>query len=465
MQHVGSTRPQKMTLTPEEKAQIDAKAQAVAAEERRKESEAEDERRRKRALVEGQEDWELWSKRGKELGLTGRDLAEYAATKGQKLPSATALGTPKVVYGKIKGREREGVQPFSFNPRDPNGYVGIDGQTYTQAQVELTGPPAPTDRLFGRSLEIAKIVEGEGFKRGTTEYDQRFGQIAAADIGTSIARTQQQIGVTGYESGIGAGQGIPPANITPPIPPKPPLTAPTTASPKAKALADRDRFKSMYLDSVLNNVTASGPGKVGQMKGREYLRGDLNLDPATFSAVIAGDKAEVKAMVETVERKIAVERVNNVLSLVGDRVISNAQQVVNTGSPWLTKPWRKIERGATGDPNLEQFLVSMNEFQRQYTTLTAGGALSRAMLPEGMGEKVDAILDPNATVKEIIALVGEVKRFGKIEQAGFKQTADNIVAKILQDVGGKPKPGAAAPTPTPTPTTQPRNEKDPLGVL
>ena len=123
------------------------------------------------------------------------------------------------------------------------------------------------------------------------------------------------------------------------------------------------------------------------------------------------------------------------MSLVGDRVIENAKQVVNTGSPWLTKPWRKIERGATGDPALEKFLVDMNEMMRQYTTLTAGGALSRAMLPEGAADKVEAILDPNSTLEEVIAQVAEVKQFGKMEQQGFATTQQNIVGKILKDIG------------------------------
>ena len=452
---VARSNPLLKLRTPEARQEIALRMQAVEAAEQRKQQ-----------RIADQEAYEDRVKRADATGVTGRDRTEYLLTG--KFPTGTGAtgGAPRVVYGKIKGQEAEGVQPLSFNPRDPNGYIDVNGRTYTKEQVELTGPPAPTDRLFGRSLEIAKIVEGEGYKRGNPEYNQRFGQIAAADIGTSIAAQQQRMGIAGYESGIGAGQGIPPdrsggppappaatatpsaapaataatPTATPPAKPRlTPRTATATPTPAAvKSDVMTDRFVSMYIDSVFGNrPPGGGAANIGVIKGRDALRKRLGLDPVTFSAVMAGDKAEVKAMFDTVERKVAIERVNNVLALVGDRTIQNAQRVVNTGSPWLTRPWRKIERGATGDPALEAFLIDMNEMTRQYTTLTAGGALSKAMLPEGAAEKVEAILDPNATLQEAIAQVQEVKQFGRMEQQGFATTQQHIVQKILSDVGGR----------------------------
>src|ERR1017187_6125739 len=109
-------------------------------------------------FLSGEEVKESRAKQADSQHLVGKDRLEYIETG--KFPTERAAGAaPKVLYGKIKGQE--GTQLLTFNPRNPNGYVDASGKEYSKDQVELTGPPAPTDRLFGRSLEIAKIVEGE----------------------------------------------------------------------------------------------------------------------------------------------------------------------------------------------------------------------------------------------------------------------------------------------------------------
>jgi hypothetical protein len=490
---------EKMTLTPEEQSQLKNRQLAIESQETLRQEEALAQQQRKRELLQGQEDWEMWSKRGKELGLTGRDLAEYAGTKGQRIPTQST-GASRVVYGKIKGQEDQGTQPLSFNPRDPEGYIDVNGRSYTKEEVELTGPPAPADRLFGQSLVISKIVEGEGYKRGTPEYDQRFGEIASTYIGTALGRTQQQIAIDEYRSGIGAGQGVPPSRTplpaaagttaapkttapattgtpttttaptsTAPVPSSTPGTAATTAS---SAPAGKDRFISMYIDSLFGNIPSGGGGadKVGIIKGREELLKRSGLDPATFAVIAAENKNFLKSIAETVMREAAVQRVNETLNQFGEELLLRANEVLQTGSPVLNKPIRSLTTLTVGNPDLRKFMIALNGFQRQYSTLTAGGALSRAMLPVSVGEKVDEIIGANMTLGETIALVQQVKREGQREAAGFKDARNiwkqQVVQGPLGPGGGRGGSGRGAGSGTAAPSrtaTGPNGEK--LGLV
>jgi hypothetical protein len=420
-------------------------------------------------FVAGEEVKESRAKKADESHLVGKDRLEYIETG--KFPTERATPAPKVLYGKVKGQE--GTQILTFDSRNPGGYTDAEGKQYSKEDVEITGPPQPGQRLFGQALLASQYVQSKGYKIGSPEYNYWFGIVAGKILTVPLQRQQQSMGVTGYESGIGPGEGLPDipqapqtsetkpketAGVTPTSAPSasPTDTKPTTASKiergrsasststaalaKVKQDAQADRFIGMYADTVFGNVSSrGGAANIGIIKGRDALRQRLGLDPVEFSAVMAGDKGEIKGLIDTSERKVAIERVNNVLALVGDRTIENAKAVVNTGSPFLTKPWRKIERGATGDPNLEKFLVDMNEMMRQYTTLTAGGALSRAMLPEGAADKVERILDPNSTLQEVIAQVEEVKQFGKIEQKGLSQNQQHTISDILKSTGGNKK--------------------------
>jgi len=459
------------------------------AEEKRKEEEKQQRQlqfdqiqakiERQRQLEYEQQDYERWADRGKAQGLTGRDLAEYAATKGQKLPAQGAVGTPRMVYGKVKGTD--GTQALFVNPRNPDGFIDADGNQYSKEQVELTTAPQADQRLYGRTLEISKYVEAQGYKKGSPQYDYYMGRLLQTDLATSLGRTQQLGAIDAAQSGIGLGQGLPsiprntetsqPAGTSGTTAPAPRTTAPASPRPSAISPAaptgpsatpsgpggsfvaprpgeagyvpsaraqqlgsqwtGEDRFVSMYLDSLYGNTNAnSGAGKIGVQKGKEILAKQLGLNPLQMSAMASLNKNQAKALGETVQRERAVQRVNETLNEFGDELVKRAQGVIQTGSPLLNKPIRSIEAKSVGSPELRRFLIALNGFARQYSTLTSGGALSRAMLPVSVGEKVDKIIDPNATLKEVIETVEQVKVEGKREQNAFKAAERDILTDL-----------------------------------
>src|SRR5262249_47924274 len=160
---------------------------------------------------------------------------------------------------------------------------------------------------------------------------------------------------------------------------------------------------------------SGGAAKVGIQKGREALKKQTGLNAVDFSMVEAANKDERKAFGNTIQRHVAVSRLNEIMSQFGDETILRAKDALQTGSPLLNKPIREIKLETVGDPKLRRFLIALNGFDRQYTSLTSGGSLSNAQLPVSTQQEVKKIIDPNMTLPEVIAAVEQVKTEGKRE--------------------------------------------------
>lgn len=483
-------KPKRMFLTNEEKQQVKIKQQEAEDNENIRMQEELVKRKDKQALTHNQEIYDVEFKRLTGAGFDPKEAAREAnALASGRSPgsagAAASMGPVKVVWGTVKGQEDQGQQMLMVSTRNPGGFKDADGNEYTKAEITgLGNAPPPPQRMFGRTLEISKYIESKGYQPGTPEYNRWFGIIAGADLRTSLGRTQQQAAIAGYESGIGLGQGFPeiPSNpkavaeasgkdtgaaatgaqgaqgATAEPPAKPKLTpksatptsaaaatpksaasATATAAPKAPALGSQDdRFISMYLGNLFGDASsAGGNAKVGITKGREALKKVTGLSAVDFSMLESANKETKKAMADTIQRAVATARINDVLNEFGDELVVRAKDALNTGSPILTKPIREIELSAVGDPKLRRFLLAFNAFQRQYTTLTSGGPLSKAMPHVATAELTDKIMNPNMTLKEVIAAVDQAKIEGKREQTGFQESAKSTIDQITGSL--KPK--------------------------
>ena len=415
---------------------------------------------------------------------TARDdtLQAYADELGKPVDKLTGAEKVEAVnrnksttyqtkYGLIKGREEDGPQPLFLNPRNPQtGYVDADGNTYRAADVSsVSNTPPPQQRMFGRTLEISKYVESKGYKPGTPEYNYWFGKIAAVDLQTSLGRTQQLGAIDAAQSGVGLGVGFPDIPQNPAwggasgagggsVPsagrgsgsPTAPTPRASTPLPSATgggsgggtaAVDPNDKFISMYLGDLFGSAPVSGgAAKVGIIKGREALKNTLGLTAVDFSLLEAMNKEERKAVGDTIQRAVATQRVNRVLDEFGDEVTKRARDIAKTPAqtdiPILNQHVRDIQLAVVGNPALRRFLLALNGFQRQYGILTSGSPQSRAQLPVGVGEKVDKILDPNATLQEVIDSVDQVKVEGRREADGFKNSVKETLGNISGSFGG-----------------------------
>lgn len=274
-----------------------------------------------------------------------------------------------------------------------------------------------------------------------TEFQKKYG--------VEIGKAEQQIAIREVLSGVGGGDYVPPAPSKPKLTPKtqgatPAAPGATQATPKptlGQAKAQRESTdQSVYLADLLGNNKASGDEKTRVIRGREIFKQATGLNPVEFEALAASDKGTAKAIIDTVEREASVQRINEVLNQFGDEAINRAKELSERepDAPILKKPIREITAQTAGNEAYRKFVIAYNGFQRQYSTLTAGaGGLSRAQLPVGIAEKVDHVLDPNATLADVIASVNQVKVEGKRELEGFNQARGDMAKMIALSMQGK----------------------------
>jgi hypothetical protein len=170
----------------------------------------------------------------------------------------------------------------------------------------------------------------------------------------------------------------------------------------------------------------------------------------TLTARLTETPALAKQIGETVQRSGAIQRLNNTIDTHGKILLGVTKNLQDTGSPLLNKPVREWERQATGSPELQRFKVAINELQREYAYLTAGGAQSRAMLPVHTTESMEKILSRDSTMAEIAAEVDQIGVGAKAELQAMNKTVKDLQGQMLGGPGGEAS-GA-----------QPN---DPLGIL
>jgi hypothetical protein len=422
------------------------------------------------AREEATKDYEIWYKRGKEAGLTNpRDLAEFAATKGQKMPSGGSSGATKQWVLRPGSEEPE----LAFvNKNDPSGYVDVDGKSIPGAKAVAT----PTqERLYGAIQGYYHYWRGKGL--GDKEAKAKAGEDYRDNLGKHLGRLEQQANIDAALSGVGIGPGFinrpalaagtapgTPRTTTPPLPPPrvPAKSTGTTTSataPLRASLNPHEQEDVMYYLTTITGGAKSVPkaAQVRVQNGQRALSKLTGLDPMALAAELSEMPALAKQLGETIQRAGAIQRLNNTIERHGAILEGVAKNVAQTGSPFLNLPVREWKRKAVGSEELKRFVVALNELQREYAYLTAGGAQSKAMLPVHTSESMDKILSEDSTLAEIIAAVDQIRTGAKTEQEAMKKTQEDIkesmrTGKIGQAISGAPSGSQG-------------NQRDPLGIL
>jgi hypothetical protein len=195
----------------------------------------------------------------------------------------------------------------------------------------------------------------------------------------------------------------------------------------------------MYLGSLFGTFPqgrGGAAGSVGVKRGMEIMARITGMSPVDFQTQQAINKDRIKAIGDTYQRYNAVNRIGNLINGFGENVEELGRKAIATGSPLLNKAWNTISVNTVGNPELRQYLLSLNALQRQYGVLTSGGGLSRAMLPVAVKENVDHLLSPSATLAEAIASVDQLKKETEIEKAGFQQSIKDTAGEIKQSLTG-----------------------------
>ena len=470
-QGVPSMRPPLQALVEQiQQGRQEAEAKAEAQGEKtfqigRTHGDTESQDIRKRKLADIEAYTEYFKKQPGVTPAEARTLAEEAV--GMKVTQG-AHNMTQVLY-KRPGSEE--LQSGWADPRDPGKVFdatsgqALESGSFTLVDKTLAGAEARS-KYWGEFGNYYRAARGQGLDDAGAR--NAAGAMVYKKYGTQLGKQEQDIAINQALSGIGAGGGVPPAarppaqpvtpsagqprNVTQPMPaPSRPVRQASPAGPLAN-LTPRESENVLYYLGTLTG-TQKGNSRAAQVRSQEGLRTIARvtgLDPMTLTAKLTETPALAKQIGETVQRSGAIQRLANTIEVHGKVLNDVMKHQTDTGSPFLNKPLREWSREAQGSPDYKRLQVALNEMQREYAYLTAGGAQSRAMLPVHTSESMDKILSLDSTLPEIVAATDQIGIGAKTELGAMNKTVEDLQNKMLGGPAGQ---------------TTGANPNDPLGIL
>jgi len=392
---------------------------------------------------------------------SAREAAFVSVFGRQPLPAQGAHNMTQVLYKKPGSEE---LNVGWADPRDPGKvFDAATGTALEQGQFTLVDKSlaGAEERAkywgeFGRYYQAAR---GQGLS--DEQARKAAGDMVYKHYGVQIGRQEQQIAIDRTLSGIGAGSGVPKSALpnmppstlpgtgggstrpTTPAPsaiPRQPAQASTVQTPFGKLTQQQSDDVLYYLSTLTGTSGGRGGGKAGQVRAQEGLRiiaKQTGLDPMTLTARLTETPALAKQIGETVQRSGAIQRLNNTIDTHGKILLDVAQKLKDTGSPLLNRPVREWSRLAVSDPDFKRAQVALNEIQREYAYLTAGGAQSRAMLPVHTSESMDKILSLDSTLPEMAAEVQQIGVGAKAELQAMNKTVQDLQQQMISGPAGQ----------------------------
>ena len=324
-----------------------------------------------------------------------------------------------------------------IDPKNPNGYLDEHSEQLPEGTRAVATPQQ--QRLYG-------AIQGyyyDGVARGMNDADARkhAGEMFMQYQGATLGRLQQNAAMDEALSSIPLGPGFRGTGAKPTgaagagnpgaVTPGTPKPTATTKTPLAMTEQEQNSV-NMYLGKMLGTTPGAG-GKafeIGALKGQRILAKRTGLDPMTLNANLVQNQGLGKALKDSMERAASIQRINETLDKHGDVLVGLAKQVLDTGSPLLTRPLRSIKLETVGDPTIRKYMIALNAVQREYAYLTAGGAQSRAMLPVTVSGSMENMFEKNATLEEVVGSIQQVKIEAQKEQEAMVSQQKKIVEQM-----------------------------------
>lgn len=134
-----------------------------------------------------------------------------------------------------------------------------------------------------------------------------------------------------------------------------------------------------------------------------------------------------------------------------DLLKKTLEKIPDTGSPLLNVPLRSVDQKALGNVNLSQFRTYVQSVQNEYARIISQPNLS-GQLTDSARKEAEQLIDPNATVAQIIGSVEALRNEGANRLLSIGEQIQRIQQRMtVTPGGGGPK------------TTTPKN--DPLGLF
>jgi len=207
-----------------------------------------------------------------------------------------------------------------------------------------------------------------------------------------------------------------PAAAQPQAPAAPAAPTPTT-TPQRPGAQNQQTILNAYQATL---SIAPGTGARGTQYERDAIRGgrllvqkrlaQLGFSPANILQYETTYRGNLKALDFQVQSAAALDTLNQTIDQFGNRMIQNGRKLRDANSKFLNTPLRNLSIEFVTDPVLHQYLVDVNELKREYAQLTAGGAMSKAMIPVTINDEMEKIVNGNMALKDAIATVEEIRR-------------------------------------------------------
>lgn len=348
-----------------------------------------------------------------------------------------------VVPGNIDLRARASVQ----NSQDPSKWSTVNSWSFTDEN--------PKSKTYGKEVLIPGFLNGKTIVPFTAGQDgkstltpegraaidnyyktgQHLGVFATPDDAESYGQQLHNDWAAGKIPGVAMAK---PANRT--TAPPPGTTAPITAapdSPYAKLPQPDRQAADYYVANTMGNQKLTGKAQIKAQKGQEVLQKLTGLNTVDLGTQLADLKANQKALGALSEYSAAFGRVQQVIQEHG-KVLEDAATAYGPGNvPLANKTWQWLESNLSAHPELEKYQIAINAVQREYARMISGGVQSRAQLPVSATEKGETAIRGNATIKDIVAAVQQLKTEAETEQKGFDKQHTIIQQKMANNPVGR----------------------------
>lgn len=184
--------------------------------------------------------------------------------------------------------------------------------------------------------------------------------------------------------------------------------------------------------STTGQLPPMGRGAAGLAQTRKIINRAAELHPGQN---LTANSAEYKANQQSLQKiQTNFDQVTAFENTAGknlDQFLSTAKKVVDSGSPWITKPLRTIDQKALGDADLAAFnaarVTALTEIAKVLNSSNASGVLSDSARSE-----VSQLIGPDATLKQIVSAANILKT----DMANRHQSYQQQIGDIQKRLGG-----------------------------
>ena len=158
-----------------------------------------------------------------------------------------------------------------------------------------------------------------------------------------------------------------------------------------------------------------------------------NLDLATNKAEFKANETSLTALQKNRDAVVAFE---NTASKNLDLFVTQAQKVVDSGSPWINQPLRAVQQRGLGSADLAAFNTARQVAINEIAKVTSSPGLS-GTLSDSARHEVEAFIPENATLAQVLAVAKTLRA----DMKNRHESLDEQIGAIQKRIGSGGKDG------------------------